>query len=381
MRYLLVAPDLGFLPSGKIAAGGLQNLARSTTRALASSPSLTKLSIWSQVDAPSTNDLIKRMVSFHAHPNLDLDIRGFGRAKGAFSRAIVWANLFSHFDRVMYLLINQAVLANVPRHCKYVVWEIGREMFQPLPWHKQRVLRQADSLLSISFNTADQAQRHNPNLSPAKVIHLCVEPPLFAPCSDLDPIATENSDSATAVPAVFILSRIVDGSLDKGHQELITGWPLVVSACPQAQLWIGGDGNGQAVLRKQVSSLPPHVAKQVRFLGFLEDAELHACFQRCRVFAMPSRKEGFGLVFVEAARYGKPCIGSVHDSVKEIVLHNKTGLLVEQEPRAIAQACIKLLSDDDLAKRLGEAGRQRYLEYFRYHHFRARLLTAVGLEL
>ena len=96
---------------------------------------------------------------------------------------------------------------------------------------------------------------------------------------------------------------------------------------------------------------------------------------------MPSNGEGFGLVFVEAARYGIPCIGGKHDSVKEIVLHNETGLLVERDPHEIACACVQLLTDDDMAQRLGAAARQRYLDYFRFQHFRERLLQTLGLEM
>ena len=96
-------------------------------------------------------------------------------------------------------------------------------------------------------------------------------------------------------------------------------------------------------------------------------------------FAMPSTGEGFGLVFVEAARYGLPCIAGKYDAAKEIVLHDQTGLLTEQHPHDIALACIRLLNDDADADRLGEAGRLRYWNHFRFSHFRERLLSSMGL--
>jgi glycosyltransferase involved in cell wall biosynthesis len=64
--------------------------------------------------------------------------------------------------------------------------------------------------------------------------------------------------------------------------------------------------------------------------------------------------------------------------VKEIIVDGATGLLVEQDPHDVAVACLRLLRDDALAQRLGEAGRRRYLEGFRFCHFRARLLAALG---
>ena len=69
-----------------------------------------------------------------------------------------------------------------------------------------------------------------------------------------------------------------------------------------------------------------------------------------------------------------------NDAAKEIVTDNRTGLLVEQNPNDIAAACVRLLTDDPLALRLGEAGRRQYLKNFRFHHFRKRFLKAVGLS-
>ena len=96
------------------------------------------------------------------------------------------------------------------------------------------------------------------------------------------------------------------------------------------------------------------------------------------IVTMPSAGEGFGLVFVEAARYGLPSIGGKYDSAKEVIVDGATGLLVEQHPHDVAVACLRLLRDDALAQRLGDAGRRRYLERFRFCHFRARLLGALG---
>lgn len=380
MNFLLIVPDLGFTPSGDISPGGLQNFGRCVARVLASTDRIGRFGIWTQTDAPETHILIRKMIDVYAHPALDLDVRGFGGSRRKLAWAVAQASIRKTYDYVMYLLVNQSVMTILPWHTPYAVWEIGREMYVPLPWYQRQALARATDLLSISKKTSEQAQRYNPGLPAAKVVHLCKEPPLYTPLSDADSIAIQTSSSERDAPAVFILSRIAKGSLDKGHQELIAGWPLVLEQIPHAELWIGGKGNGLPDLQELASRLPKWIAQQIHFLGYLDDAELHACFQRCRVFAMPSQREGFGLVFVEAARYGKPCIGSIHDSVKEIVLHNETGLLVKQEPEVIAQACIKLLQDDELASRLGHAARQRYLDYFQFQHFRKRFLTAIGLE-
>lgn len=379
MHYLVIAPQLGFLPSGEMVSGGLLNFCRCIIRALASAPAITRLGIWVQVDPVGVERAIKQMVQIYAHPSLELDIRVFGGSRMRLAAALARSNMQRDYDRVMYPLVNQSVLSQMPGHPPYVVWEVGREFFQPISRWKYDALCRAETILSISHHTNRAAIICNPGLPAARVVHLCVEPPLFAAESPADPLVQERYIAANRVPAVLIVANLHQELMYKGHQQLIAAWPAVTSMYPTAELWIVGDGSGRPHLESQIQALLPHVARQIRLFGRLDDDELQQCYRRCRVFAMPSTGEGFGLVFVEAARYAIPCIGSKYDSVKEVVLHNETGLLVEQHPHHLALACQRLLMDDAFAQRLGEAGRQRYLHNFRFQHFRDRLLHALGL--
>ena len=88
---------------------------------------------------------------------------------------------------------------------------------------------------------------------------------------------------------------------------------------------------------------------------------------------MPSRGEGFGLVYVEAMRHGLPVIGSVHDAASEVIVDGKTGYVLDpDEPGALAAALVRLLREPGHAAGLGEAGRRRWAEHFRYGAFRER---------
>ena len=111
------------------------------------------------------------------------------------------------------------------------------------------------------------------------------------------------------------------------------------------------------------------------FSGRVSDDELQRLYRDCRCFVMPSRHEGFGLVFLEAMRAGKPCIGAI-GSASEIIEHEKTGFVFDAGDRAnIQAACIRLLSDPELAARMGEHGRVREAEQFSRSAFRRRLAT------
>ena len=84
----------------------------------------------------------------------------------------------------------------------------------------------------------------------------------------------------------------------------------------------------------------------------------------CDVFAMPSSAEAFGIVYVEAWAYGKPVLGGTAPAVRELVEQGITGLCVEQNDEAIAEALLQLLGDRELRLRMGAAGLARQQKEF-----------------
>src|SRR5262249_26526402 len=154
-----------------------------------------------------------------------------------------------------------------------------------------------------------------------------------------------------------------------GHRELIACWPRVVAAVPQATLDIVGTGPDMAYLQEQVARSP--AARQIVFHGYVPDAALEEHYASARVFAMPSRGEGFGLVYIEAMRHSLPVIGSVHDAASEVIRAGQTGYVINlDDPDELATRLIQLLQEPRQAQQLGQAGQQRWAEHFCYQAFR-----------
>ena len=102
-------------------------------------------------------------------------------------------------------------------------------------------------------------------------------------------------------------------------------------------------------------------------------------WRQAHVFAMPSRVEGFGMVYVEAMRQGLPVIASMQDAGQEVNIDGETGRNVDlNRPGALESALVELLSDADHARRMGEAGRRHWNRAFRYSNFKERFLGALG---
>jgi hypothetical protein len=116
------------------------------------------------------------------------------------------------------------------------------------------------------------------------------------------------------------------------------------------------------------------LAGRVTFEQDLSDAELARRYQQCAVFALPSGQEGFGIVFLEAMRFAKPCIGGDTGGTPEVIEDGVTGILVPHgDVDRLTSVLDRLLGDAALRERLGRAGFERLQEQFVFPRFRERL--------
>jgi glycosyltransferase involved in cell wall biosynthesis len=120
------------------------------------------------------------------------------------------------------------------------------------------------------------------------------------------------------------------------------------------------------------------IAHLVHFTGRISDIELKAYYAHCEMFVLPSTKEGFGLVYLEAMSFGKPVIASQEGASKEIVIDGLTGYLVpDGDIGALAGKISLLIDSKDERERLGKAGQERYLENFTFSKFVERVKTTL----
>src|SRR5579871_1072911 len=222
--------------------------------------------------------------------------------------------------------------------------------------------RRTTMLLSNSQYTLTRAQQLHGPLPGTRVCWLGTE-------SDDLPASSDSPSSQR--PEVLIVSRLAEDRY-KGHRELIAAWPRVAAAVPDAVLRIVGSGPDLEELQSEAQR--GGVADQIRFEGFIPERDLDQLYAQATVFAMPSRGEGFGLVYIEAMRHGLPVIASVHDAAPEIVEDGRTGYTVNLDrPDELPDRIIYLLKNRDVAKQLGVNGQRRWAEHFCYSAFRARM--------
>ena len=116
-------------------------------------------------------------------------------------------------------------------------------------------------------------------------------------------------------------------------------------------------------------------ARQVTFHGRVAQELLGEYLEGCDIFVAPSRFESFGLIYLEAMMYGKPCVGTDIGGIAEVVIDGETGILVKAgDPNSLIEALRRLILSKELRSQLGEQGRRRYLNELTAHAWAKRSL-------
>ncbi len=167
---------------------------------------------------------------------------------------------------------------------------------------------------------------------------------------------------------ILTVGRLIER---KGHDMVIKSLPRVLDKVPEAIYLIVGIGAEEQNLRELGEGLG--LEDKVIFAGFVPDEDVPKYYSASDVFIMPSREigekdiEGFGLVFLEANACGKPVIGGKSGGISDAVADGVSGILVDPlNVDEISQALITLLSNRELAVKLGSQGRKRVEEQFSY---------------
>jgi glycosyltransferase involved in cell wall biosynthesis len=162
-------------------------------------------------------------------------------------------------------------------------------------------------------------------------------------------------------PDDFLVGNVGRLALQKGQRHLIRAMPALLERVPRAHAVIAGGGDLEDYLRDLAAEMG--VGDRVHVLGPRKDVP--ALMHAMDVFAMPSIWEGFGLVLLEAMAAARPIVASRVATIPEVVLDGETGVLVPAgDAQALAEALARLAEDAALARRYGQAGRERLRRTF-----------------
>ena len=131
-----------------------------------------------------------------------------------------------------------------------------------------------------------------------------------------------------------------------------------------------------AFLRHQPPRVRSALQGRLHLLGIVSEADKHLLLAACDLLALPSRVDAFGIAILEAWLHGKPVIGTDAGGIADLVAPDETGLLVPfGDVSALASAIRRLITEPELATRLGTSGRQRVLQCYAWDKTYRRLLA------
>lgn len=246
---------------------------------------------------------------------------------------------------------------------KVAVLGHGVEVWKELPEPIRGCMRKANAVIAPSTFTRDEMVEMN-GVNPARISVLA---------HGLDAAWRAHTEASASRTGKRLLSvtRLRSADAYKGVDVVLRALPAVLKQHPETSYLIAGDGNDRPRLEKLAREL--RVESCVEFCGEVTGSRLHTLYAETDVFVLPSPKEGFGIVFLEAMSYGLPVVAARAGGTLDVVQDGATGLLLPPEnPAALAEALKGLLADASRRWALGEAGRRRVEGNFLFEHFSRR---------
>lgn len=275
-------------------------------------------------------------------------------------------------------LLDLVIAATKVRRAARVIFIAhGIEVWSDLTGLRRRAIRAVDSLLCVSHYTRQMIQRQVPELPDDR---FAIFPnALSESWSRLR--STAGLESAGKWPLRFLLSvtRLDRGDRYKGIITALEAFAMIEDE--SVHYVVAGRGNDLEFVKGAAERLG--VRARVHFAGSVSDAELAFLYRKCLAFLLPSGKEGFGIVFLEAMFFGACVIAARERGAVDVVEHEETGLLVPYgDVVALKRAVDRVVADSSLSRRLSTNARSTVIEdgKFTFTSYVRRLASVLNVE-
>jgi len=215
--------------------------------------------------------------------------------------------------------------------------------------------RGAYAIITPSFAYKKMVIQMGTESEKVKVIPYSVDLARFHPDNSGDKFRKRHDCDGSNV--ILSVGRL---NYQKGFSYLLKAISMVVQKLPDLKLVIVGDGEQFSYLKELSQSLG--LSDSVIFTGRISQVEMPEAYAAADVFVLPSIFESFGIALIEAQATGKPVVCTRVGGAPETLLEKESGLIVDpKESGQLAEAIIRILCDQKLAKSMGEEGR-RFVE-------------------
>ena len=317
-----------WVPDYESSAGGIQTFTRFFVKAVGECLPSAQITVFSKQD--------NSQPVFAPHqPPVNFSCAGWWPARlrtGAFTAQLLGSALRRKPDLILSTHVNFAPMAAWLKRLQPVrfaavahgvdVWGSQRRMVT-------RALRRADRVLAVSRFTRSRLLASG-GFQPDQIGLLpnTVDTERFTP--DRKPRhLLKRFGLQQGQPVILTVARLASAERYKGYDQIIQALPEIRRRVPDVRYVIGGTGPDRARLEVLIGQLG--LTDVVTFAGYIPDHELVSFYNLCDVFAMPSKGEGFGIVYLEALACGKPVLAGNKDGSVDALLDGELGVLIDPD--------------------------------------------------
>lgn len=275
----------------------------------------------------SHQSLQRKNVNFHFAGKIPLSWR-----TAFFAAQLIAHGIWQKPDLVITTHLNFTVaaywlkrLTGIP----YVTVAHGVEAWNINHPQRQKALQYADKILAVSNYTRERLLQEQA-LEPQQVS-------LLSNTFDSDRFSIQPKPNYLLKryglepnqPVILTVNRLCSQESYRGYDRIIEALPQIKQHIPDVRYIIAGKGDD--LERLEASIRQQNLQDCVTLAGFVPDEELPAYYQLCDLYAMPSKLEGFGIVYLEALASGKPVLGGNQDGAIDALCHGELGVLVNPD--------------------------------------------------
>ena len=277
---------------------------------------------------------------------------GYNAAKVSFIRDAVKEGvkstivIISHFN----LLLAAWLIKKINSNTKIILLAHGIEVWQPLNTRQLKMLHCCDRIISVSnFTKHTIMELHNLPESKCVVLNNCIDPFLEKPTvKTKSELLLKRYGFNDNDIILLTLTRLSLKDRYKGYCFVLEALQEIIKTKPNIKYLLAGsyESDEKEFIEKLILSY--NLKSSVIITGFIKEDELPAHFSLADIYVMPSIKEGFGIVFVEAMYYGVPVIAANVDGSSDALLQGELGLLTNPESaKEVTKALNKMLENYD----------------------------------
>lgn len=283
----------------------------------------------------------KKDVAFHLysmHDAADASTEPYIRKKqlkafgGNKSRFVIEAVLRGMKSKTVVLShINLAIVGlwikKLSPKTRVILMAHGIEVWQPLTDTQKKFLKKADTVIAVSdFTRKRIADEYH--IADIRIINNCIDPFLPAPVTERS-IIREKLGFMDDDFVLITVSRLTTREVNKNYDKVLVAMSKLKPQIPNLKYVFVGKYEQAEKLRLEQKVAELGLTNDVVFTGYIPDTDLSSYYNASDVYVMPSKKEGFGITFIEAMYFGLPVIGGNSDGTSDALLNGRLGLMVD----------------------------------------------------